>query len=76
LLYKRADAIFGLWVQRLTEFDTHLRELPGSSRISNRIPVFIAKSIPDFHLPIGARLKNNFKTAGPDGTLNQEPIFK
>jgi len=34
----------------------------------NRIPIFPVKSICDFHLQIGSRLKTGFETASTDGT--------
>jgi hypothetical protein len=34
----------------------------------NRIPIFVLKSICDFHLLIESRLKNGFETSSSDGT--------
>jgi hypothetical protein len=43
--------------------------------LHNRIPIFPVKSICDFHLQIGSRLKTCFGTASTDGTWNRIPIF-
>jgi len=46
----------------------HSGKITDRFSLRNRIPIFLAKSIRDFHFQIGSRLKNGFMAASTDGT--------